>query len=43
MDDKEWNEKKKYVCELVEDVHTDEQLCEYMCKQNEIRLGCENV
>jgi hypothetical protein len=32
MEDKEWNEKKKFICELVEDVHTDEQLCEYMCK-----------
>lgn len=43
MDDKEWNEKKKSICILVEDVHTDKQLCEYMCKQNEIREVADNV
>jgi len=43
MEDKEWNEKKKSICVLVENVHTDEELCEYMCKQNGIREVPDNV
>ena len=43
MSQKEWNEKKNKVIVLIENIHNEKDLREFMCKEHSIRESLDNV
>lgn len=43
MDQKEWEVEKPHVVQLVENVHTDLELAQFMCQQHTIRESLDSV